>query len=101
MSFINTRQAILLLTVISPGLMVLVISLYYFGTDYASLIKAEAYATQLVEDATTSERNIEYAYHRALAHRINVFADGTWGLLGFGITAIGIHGLVMMPKEDF
>jgi len=35
-----------------------------------------------------------------LAHRINVFADATWGLLGGVITAVGIHGLVMLKQQD-
>lgn len=94
----NTRQAILLTTVIAPGLIALVISIYYFGTDYAALIKAESYVEQLVEDANSNERKLDFAYHRALAHRINVFADATWGLLGGVITALGIHGSVTMKE---
>jgi hypothetical protein len=94
----STSQAILLTTVIAPGLIALVISIYYFGTDYAALIKAESYVEQLVEDANSNERKLDFAYHRALAHRINVFADATWGLLGGVITALGIHGSVTMKE---
>jgi hypothetical protein len=96
----NTRQGILLLTVVMPGFIVLVISLYYFGTDYSALVKAETYVAQLAETANTEERKLEFAYHRALAHRINVFADGTWGLLGTLIMGLGIHGLVNLGEKN-
>lgn len=96
----NTRIGILAITVITPGLIVLAISLYYFGTDYKALIKAESYVSQLVETPNTNERKLEFAYHRALAHRINVFADGTWGLLGGAIAALGIHGIVTVKEKD-
>lgn len=90
----NTRKAILLITLVFPGLVVVGVSLYWFNLDYAALIKAEKYVTNLVEVGTVNDRQLEYAYHRTYIHRINVFADGTWGLLGGVITALGIHGLV-------
>ncbi|MBD2292791.1 hypothetical protein H6G06_04650 [Anabaena sphaerica FACHB-251] len=96
----NTRPGILLISLVMPGLLVFLISLYYFGTDYSALIKAENYVEQLVKDEKVNERNLQFAYHRALAHRINVFADATWGLLGGVITAIGIHGLVILKEKE-
>ncbi|AFZ26811.1 hypothetical protein Cylst_4748 [Cylindrospermum stagnale PCC 7417] len=96
----NTRIGILVISVITPGLIVLAISLYYFGTDYKALIKAESYVKELAEATNTNERKLEFAYHRALAHRINVFADGTWGLLGGAIAALGIHGIVTIKEKD-
>jgi hypothetical protein len=96
----KTRPGILLLTLVMPGLLVFLISLYYFGTDYSALIKAENYVEQIVKDEKANERNLQFAYHRALAHRINVFADATWGLLGGVITAIGIHGLVILKEKE-
>lgn len=46
----------------------------------------------LVEVGKVNDRQLEYAYHRTYIHRINVFADGTWALLGGVIAALGIHG---------
>ncbi|MCC5628930.1 hypothetical protein LC613_12885 [Nostoc sphaeroides CHAB 2801] len=90
----NTRIAILLITLVFPGLAVVGVSLYWFNLDYAALIKAERYVENLVEVGKVNDRQLEYAYHRTYIHRINVFADGTWGLLGGVIAALGIHGLV-------
>ncbi len=90
----NARLVILLITLVFPGLAVVGVSLYWFDLDYAALIKAERYVENLVESPKVNDRQLEYAYHRTYIHRINVFADGTWGLLGGVITALGIHGLV-------
>ncbi|MDZ8067196.1 MAG: hypothetical protein RMY64_16500 [Nostoc sp. DedQUE08] len=95
----NARIAILLITLVFPGLAVVGVSLYWFNLDYAALIKAENYVENLVEvGGIVNDRQLEYAYHRTYIHRINVFADGTWGLLGGVITALGIHGLVTIKK---
>jgi hypothetical protein len=96
----NKSPGILLITLVIPGFLVVLISLYYFGTDYDALIKAENYLEKLVKEEKPNERTLQFAYHRALAHRINVFADATWGLLGGVITAVGIHGLVMLKEKD-
>lgn len=92
------RYSILFTTLIIPGLMVVGKSIYWFNLDYAALGKAEKYAETLVQNRQTNDRQINYAYHVALRHRINVFADGTWGLLGGIITAIGIFGVV--PQQS-
>ncbi|MBW4613549.1 MAG: hypothetical protein KME21_09725 [Desmonostoc vinosum HA7617-LM4] len=91
----NLRKLTLVITLIFPGLTVVGISLYWFNLDYAALIKAENYVEKLVEERKVNDRQLEYAYHRTFIHRINVFADGTWGLLGGVITAVGIHGLLI------
>ncbi|MFN6537818.1 MAG: hypothetical protein RM021_015795 [Nostoc sp. EkiNYC01] len=89
----NARIAILLVTLVFPGLAVVGVSLYWFNLDYAALIKAEKYVENLVNQTEVNDRRLQYAYHRTYIHRINVFADGTWGLLGGIIAALGIHGI--------
>ncbi|NJL63025.1 MAG: hypothetical protein HC903_15805 [Methylacidiphilales bacterium] len=95
----NLRKAIFLITLIIPGLAVVGTSIYWFNRDYTALIAAENRVEKMVATNQPSDRQQEMAYHRALAHRINVFADGTWGLLGGIITAIGIQGLCYLPRE--
>ncbi len=89
----NARIAILLVTLVLPGLIVVGVSSYWFNQDYAALIKAEKYVENLVVQTKVNDRQLQYAYHRTYIHRINVFADGTWGLLGGVIAALGIHGI--------
>ncbi|MDZ7961716.1 MAG: hypothetical protein RMY34_28205 [Aulosira sp. DedQUE10] len=96
----NIRKTILLITLVIPGLAVVGISLYWFILDYNALGKAEINIERLAKEGKVSDRQLDYAYHRTLAHRINVFADGTWGLLGGVITGLGIHGLVTLPQQN-
>jgi hypothetical protein len=97
----NTKRAILLITLVIPGLSVVLISLYFFILDFSALTKAENYLEESVKEGrVVDEKSLEFAYHRALAHRINVFADANWGLLGGVITAIGIHGLVTLKEKE-
>lgn len=95
----KTRIAILLITLVFPGLAVVGTSVYWFNLDYAALEKAENYVQTLVEKNTANDRQLDYAYHRTFIHRINVFADGTWGLLGGVITALGRHGLLTIKEK--
>jgi len=96
----NTRKAILLITLVIPGLAVVGISLYWFISDNNTLGKAENYIEKLAKKGKVSDRQLDYAYHRTLGHRINVFTDGTWGLLGGVITGLGIHGLATLSVEQ-
>lgn len=95
----KARMAILFITLVFPGLVVVGVSLYWFNLDYAALMKAEKNLETEVAVQKLNARQLEFAYHRTLAHRINVFADGTWGLLGGVITALGIHGLVTIKQK--
>jgi hypothetical protein len=95
----NLRQVILFITLVIPGLAVVGTSIYWFNLDYAELRAAETNLEKLVKEGKISDRQLEYTYHRALAHRINVFADGTWGILGGAIAGLGIHGIATIKKE--
>lgn len=77
----KTRPGILLLTLVIPGVSVVLISLYFCTLDFSALTKAENYLEQISKDEKINERNLQFAYNRALAHRINVVADGNWGLV--------------------
>ncbi len=92
-------KGILLTTLLIPGLIVLGTSIYFFNRDFSSLVRAENYVENLVKQNRVSNRQLEFAYHRTVVHRMNVFKDQAWGLIGGVISAIGIHGLVTM-KED-
>ncbi|MBD2354732.1 hypothetical protein H6G41_08830 [Tolypothrix sp. FACHB-123] len=96
----NIRKIILLITLVIPGLAVVGVSLYWFILDYAALGKAENYIEKLAKDKQANDRQLDYAYHRTLAHRINVFADGTWGLIGGVITGLGIHGIATIQEQS-
>ncbi|WP_335069118.1 hypothetical protein [Nostoc sp.] len=100
MRCMNARIAILLITLVFPGLAVVGVSLYWSNLDYAALIKAERYVQKLVEVGKVNDTQLKSADDRTYIHCINVFADGTWGLLGGVIAALGIHGLVTI-KENF
>jgi hypothetical protein len=93
------RLLILLITLVIPGLSVVGVSLYWFNLDYDALGKVEINIEKLVKDGNVTERQLEYNYHRAFIHRINVFADGTWGLIGGVITGLGIHGMATVEKS--
>jgi hypothetical protein len=45
-------------------------------------------------------RALFIAYSAQNIHRINLFADGVWALLGAILAGIGLHGLCTMRPED-
>ncbi|BAZ38247.1 hypothetical protein NIES4101_41840 [Calothrix sp. NIES-4101] len=94
-------RGILLIALVIPGLIVMGSSLYSFDIDYNALERTEDYIARLSRDGDGSTRQLDLAYHRSLAHRVNAFTDGTWGFIGAAIAAIGIHGIVTMKEDDF
>jgi hypothetical protein len=97
----SSGRGILLIALVIPGLMIMGSSLYSFDVDYNALERTEDNIQRLIRDGNGSTRQLDFAYHRSLAHRINAFTDGTWGFIGAAIAAIGVHGIVTMKDDDF
>jgi hypothetical protein len=94
-------RSTLLIALVIPGLIVMGSSLYSFDIDYNALERTEDYIARLARNGEGTTRQLDLAYHRSLAHRVNAFTDGTWGFIGAAIAAIGIHGIATIKEEDF
>ncbi|GAA6617403.1 hypothetical protein [Scytonema sp. NUACC26] len=92
-------RAILLITLVIPGVLVTGSSLYSFNLDYIAMGRTERYVERLVREGRNNERQLDLAYHRNLVHRINALSNGTWGFIGAAIAAIGIHGIATTKDE--
>jgi hypothetical protein len=92
-------RAILFISLVIPGLLVAISSLYSFNSEYAELGRSERYAERLVRDQRGNDRQLELAFHRSEVHRTNAYANGTWGFIGALIAAIGVHGIATTQDE--
>lgn len=92
-------KGIILTSLIIPGLIIIGTSIYLFNRDYSALVRSENNLSRLVRQNRTSNRRLDFVYHRTRVQRISVVTDQAWGLIGGIITAIGIHGLVTMDDE--
>ncbi|MBF2065467.1 MAG: hypothetical protein IGS39_13750 [Calothrix sp. C42_A2020_038] len=97
----NSGRGILLIALVIPGLIIMGSSLYSFDVDYNALERTEDYIERLARDGNGSTRQLDFAYHRSLSHRINAFSNGTWGFIGAAIAALGVHGIITMKDDDF
>lgn len=92
------RQAILFFALVVPGVFCFGFCLYYALQDWAALQKNYAHFAQLA--ATSRDMpTLFVAEARQNIHRINVFADVVWALLGAIVGAIGIHGLCVHQQK--
>lgn len=72
--------------------------IYYALQDWAELQKAYANFARVTN--TSSSMNVLFvAEAKQNIHRINLFADVVWALLGAIIAAIGIHGLCVNSQK--
>ncbi len=94
-------KGIILTALIIPGLIIIGTSIYLFNRDYSALVRSENNLSRLVRQNRTSNRRLDFVYHRTQVQRISVITDQAWGLIGAVITAIGIHGLVTMDKDSW
>jgi hypothetical protein len=81
---------------VALGLSGVVLFGYYTLVDFALL--REAYAHLLKLTPSSSVQTILLAEARQNAHRINVFADGTWTILSAILVAISLHGLATLKR---
>ena len=89
----NAGKALLLSTLVIPGLIIVASSVSSFGLDYDSVGITERYAQKLVRQTRTDNKLLDSAYHSSLVHRMNAYSDTAWGLVGAIIAAIGMHGI--------
>lgn len=69
---------------------------YYTFVDFALLRGAYAHLLKLTP--SSSVQTILLAEAQQNAHRINVFADGTWTLLSAIIVTLGLNGLAVLKR---
>jgi hypothetical protein len=85
------RRALLVFITVA-GLCAVVASGYFGSLDWPALNRSYARFEQLA-NGSADLRSIVIAEAQQNAFRTNVFADGTWLLLGAILAAIGVHGL--------
>lgn len=88
------RPLILFFLLVLPGLFCFGFCLYYALIDWAALQKAQA-NFERVAGSSSDMSTLFAAEAKQSIHRINLFAEVVWALLGAIIAAIGIHGLCL------
>ena len=78
------------------GVAGVLVSGYYTFVDFALLRGAYAHLLKLTP--SSSIQQILLAQAQENAHRINVFADGTWTLLCFILIAVSLNGLANLKR---
>ncbi|MDF5712778.1 MAG: hypothetical protein PUP93_02550 [Rhizonema sp. NSF051] len=97
----NAGKAILLISLVIPGLLIAASSIYSFNNDYEEIRRSERYVERLIrEGRNNNDRQLNLAYHRNLVHRMNTLTNGTWGCVGGIIAAIGVHGMTRSREEN-
>ncbi|MBC8140990.1 MAG: hypothetical protein H7Y38_06065 [Armatimonadetes bacterium] len=86
------------LLLIVPGTGCFAICLYYAVQDWTMLQRAYADFERMA-GRETSLAILFVAEAKQNIHRINLFADGVWALLGAIVAAIGLHGVCTMPTK--
>ena len=93
------RRIILLLFLVVPGVMVTAVCIHYALLDWAQLQTAyNEFHRQAAIGA--GMRDLFVAEAAQNIHRLNLFADGVWALLGAILAGIGIHGLCLLPARS-
>lgn len=93
------RQWLLLLLLIVPGVVCFLVCMYYALQDWAALQRAYA-NFERVAGISSDMSTLFVAEAKQNIHRINLFADGVWALLGALIASVGIHGLCAIRQRQ-
>ena len=88
-----------LFVLVVPGVVCFAFCMYFALQDYAALQKTYAQFARLA-GSSTDMSVLFVAESRQNIHRINVFADVVWALLGAIVAAIGIHGLYVNRQRQ-
>ena len=89
----------LFIFLVLPGAFCFAFCMYFALKDWAAL--QNAYANFAHVAATSSDMSLLFvAEAKQNIHRINLFADGVWALLGAIVAAIGIHGLCVNSERQ-
>lgn len=86
------RIPILFCALVAPGVFCFAFCMFYALQDWAALQRNYADFTRIAQSAAPL-REVFVAESMQNIHRINLFADVVWALLGAIVAAIGIHGL--------
>lgn len=88
---LRTKNALLLVTAILPGCGIAAVAGYYALVDWNAL--QSAYGAFEHAAANHAEiRDLIVAEARQNIHRVNLFADGVWTLLGLILLTLGVIG---------
>jgi len=90
-------RQLLLAFITLAGLCACTVSGYYALQDWHALNVHYARFERLCNSAADL-RSIVIADAQQNAFRVNVFADGTWVLLGAILAAVGVHGLCVVER---
>ena len=92
-------RSLLLILVVLPGIACVSISTYYLFPEWKMLDDSYTQYQKLAR-SNAPVRELSIAQAAENRHRINCFAEGIGVLLGLTISAIGVHGLCTLPKQN-
>lgn len=91
-------RAMLVVLLVVPGGAVVLLCAWFAGQDWQQLQLAYAHFRALA--ATEAPlRELFVAEAAQNLHRLNLFADGVWGLLGAILAGLGLHGLAVTARR--
>jgi hypothetical protein len=93
------RQLLLFFLLIVPGTGGFLFCMHYALIDWTALQRDYANFAHLA--VTSKDMSALFvAESQQNIHRINIFADVVWALMGVLLAAIGLHGLCLMPPQS-